>query len=146
MEFIDRVSAYPGRYMLTDENGNTSYVILERADEPVTTGTPLNAETFSKIVSKDGDTMNGMLFFENMDAYHVYQKFREVNGRIFGVNAGCGVLGGRGVVAFEIREGTDTTSPRLARLEFGELGVSYIDPNGKRTYLHESGVLPATLE
>lgn len=47
MEFKDRVSAYPNRYAMTDENGNTSYVVLERADEPVVTGTPLNAETFN---------------------------------------------------------------------------------------------------
>ena len=48
MEFIDRVSAYPNRYVMTDENGNTSYVYLERADEPTVVGTPLNAETFNK--------------------------------------------------------------------------------------------------
>lgn len=52
MVFEDRVSAYPNRYMLTDENGNVSYVILERADEPVTPGTPLNAETFNTILEK----------------------------------------------------------------------------------------------
>lgn len=49
MEFVDRVSAYPGRYLMTDANGNQSYVILERADEPTTPGTPLNAETFNEM-------------------------------------------------------------------------------------------------
>lgn len=48
MKIIDRVSAYPNRYVITDENGNTSYVYLERADEPTVPGTPLNAETFNK--------------------------------------------------------------------------------------------------
>ena len=47
MEFKDRVSAYPGRYIMTTSDGSTSYVILERADEPTTPGTPLNAETFN---------------------------------------------------------------------------------------------------
>lgn len=47
MEFKDRVSAYPNRYIMTTENGNMSYVILERADEPIVPGTPLNAETFN---------------------------------------------------------------------------------------------------
>ena len=49
MEFQDRVSAYPNRYLLTDENGNTSYVYLERADEPTVPGTPLNADTFNSL-------------------------------------------------------------------------------------------------
>lgn len=47
MEFQDRVSAYPNRYILTMPDGTASYVVLERADEPVTPGTPLNAETFN---------------------------------------------------------------------------------------------------
>lgn len=47
MEFVDRVSAYPNRYVITDENGNTSHVYLERADEPTVPGTPLSAETFN---------------------------------------------------------------------------------------------------
>ena len=49
MEFIDRKSTYPNRYTMTDENGNVSLVTLERADEPVTEGTPLNAETFNAL-------------------------------------------------------------------------------------------------
>lgn len=51
MEFRDRVSAYPNRYLMTDESGNTSYVYLERADEPTVVGTPLNAETFNNMVA-----------------------------------------------------------------------------------------------
>lgn len=51
MEFTDRVSAYPNRYMLTDESGNSYYVILERADDPVVIGTPLNAETFNAMLA-----------------------------------------------------------------------------------------------
>lgn len=51
MDFIDRVSAYPGRYVMTDENGRASHVVLERADEPIVPGTPLNAETFNQMVA-----------------------------------------------------------------------------------------------
>ena len=51
MVFEDRVSTYPNRYTMTDENGNVSHVLLERDDEPITTGTPLNAETFNRLVS-----------------------------------------------------------------------------------------------
>lgn len=50
MEFVDRVSAYPNRYLMTTEDGSARYVVLERADEPVTVGTPLNAETFNTLI------------------------------------------------------------------------------------------------
>ena len=49
MEFEDRVSAYPNRYAMTDEQGNVSHVFLERADGPIVEGTPLNAETFNSL-------------------------------------------------------------------------------------------------
>ena len=49
MIFEDRISAYPGRYKLTDESGNVSYVTLTRADEPVVEGTPLNANSFTQM-------------------------------------------------------------------------------------------------
>ena len=73
MNFVDRVSAYPGRYIMTDENGNVSYVVLERADEPITPGTPLNAETLNalmRVLSEDqyGEALpaagvKGQIFF-----------------------------------------------------------------------------------
>lgn len=73
MEFIDRVSAYPNRYIMTDESGKVQHVVLERADEPITPGTPLNAETFNtlfRVLSPDqyGDTLpetgvKGQIFF-----------------------------------------------------------------------------------
>lgn len=45
--FTDRESTYPNRYLVTKDDGTTEYVVLERADEPVVAGTPLNAETFN---------------------------------------------------------------------------------------------------
>lgn len=53
MEFIDRVSAYPNRYIMTDGNGNASHVYLERADDPTVPGTPLNAENMNQLASKE---------------------------------------------------------------------------------------------
>ena len=47
MVFVDRESAYPNRYRVIPETGSPYYIVLERADEPVTPGTPLNAETFN---------------------------------------------------------------------------------------------------
>jgi hypothetical protein len=48
-KFVDRQSAYPNRYKITRADGSTEYITLERADEPVVVGTPLNAETFNGI-------------------------------------------------------------------------------------------------
>lgn len=50
--FVDRESAYPNRYLLIPESGENTYVLLERADEVVTPGTPLNAETFNAMVAE----------------------------------------------------------------------------------------------
>jgi hypothetical protein len=49
--FTDRESAYPNKYLVTPESGSPYYVILERADEPVVVGTPLNAETFNALIA-----------------------------------------------------------------------------------------------
>jgi hypothetical protein len=146
MAFVDRESKYPNRVLITPETGESFYATVVRADEPFVVGTPLNSATLNELVNKNGDTLNGSLTLENLNSYHTFMKYRDVEGKIYGVNGGCGVLGGKGVIAFEVREGHETTSPRLARLEIGELGVSYIDPNGKRTYLHQTGVLSAGVE
>lgn len=61
MEFKDRVSAYPNRYLMTDENGNTSHVVLERDDEPIVPGTPLSAENMNNLLQLMGGTMAGDL-------------------------------------------------------------------------------------
>lgn len=50
--FVDRESAYPNKYLVTPENGSSYYIILERADEPVVVGTPLNAETFNNLIAE----------------------------------------------------------------------------------------------
>lgn len=49
--FVDRKSAKPNRFKVTLENGESFYAILERADEPIVEGTPLNAETLNDILS-----------------------------------------------------------------------------------------------
>ena len=49
--FVDRESAYPNKYLVTPESGSSYYIILERADEPVVVGTPLNAETFNNLIA-----------------------------------------------------------------------------------------------
>lgn len=43
-EFKDRISAegYSGRKKITHENGTSEFVLMENADEPIETGTPIN--------------------------------------------------------------------------------------------------------
>ena len=50
MNFEDRESLYPGRFYVTDSNGDRFYLTLQRADSPVKPGTPLNAATFNAMV------------------------------------------------------------------------------------------------
>ena len=52
MNFEDRISTYPNRYSMTTQNGGTSFVILERADDPIQVGTPLNADTFEALIAE----------------------------------------------------------------------------------------------
>lgn len=52
MNIEDRVSTYPNRYTMTNQNGGTSLVILERADEPIQVGTPLNADTLKVMMAE----------------------------------------------------------------------------------------------
>ena len=49
--FTDRESTYPNRFLVTPENGEPYYLVLERADEPTVIGTPLNAETFNTLIT-----------------------------------------------------------------------------------------------
>lgn len=51
-KFVDRQSTYPNRYKITRADGSSEYITLERADEPTVAGTPLNAETFNKIIDE----------------------------------------------------------------------------------------------
>lgn len=57
----DRVPKYPGRVYVTPENGGAPYyATIERADEPVETGTPLNKATLlnddvANLISLSGD-------------------------------------------------------------------------------------------
>ena len=51
LEFKDRVPQKPGRVKITPEEGTAFYATLERADEPIEVGTPLNARNFNEMVA-----------------------------------------------------------------------------------------------
>lgn len=60
----DRVPKYPGRVKITQSDGTSEYVTIERADEPVSgnEGTPLNKAT---LLSDDTATMIGFTSSDN---------------------------------------------------------------------------------
>lgn len=47
INFVDRVPTYANRMKITPESGTAYYATVERADSPITNGTPLSAETFN---------------------------------------------------------------------------------------------------
>lgn len=51
LEFKDRIPQKPGRVKITPENGTSYFAIMERADEPIEPGTPLNAGTFNEMLT-----------------------------------------------------------------------------------------------
>jgi hypothetical protein len=51
LEFKDRVPQKPGRVKITPENGTVFYATMERADEPILEGTPLNARNFNEMLA-----------------------------------------------------------------------------------------------
>lgn len=57
--FKDRQSTYPNRYKITDANGNSSYVTLERADVPTVEGTVLNAVMLNQLLPEKDGTVTG---------------------------------------------------------------------------------------
>lgn len=52
MEFEDRASKYPNRVLITPESGAAPfYATVQRADEPIREGTPLNAVVFNEMIA-----------------------------------------------------------------------------------------------
>ena len=51
LEFKDRVPQKPGRVKITPENGTAYFATMERADEPLQEGTPLNAGYLNQLVA-----------------------------------------------------------------------------------------------
>ena len=93
-------------------------------------------------LSTTGGVLTGPLSFQNKDDFSALGKFRTINSKDYFVNYGCGQLGGEGIVCAEVH----LSGSVIGRLEVGRLGVSYQDENGKRTYLHRTSAVPATVE
>ena len=69
----DRQPTYPGRVLITPENGEAYYATLTRADEPTEAGTPLNKQTLLQDQTEielfgnaDNRTVNDALYYLTM--------------------------------------------------------------------------------
>jgi hypothetical protein len=103
--FVDRRPTQPNRYKITQENGAEYYATLERADEPVEVGTPLNAKNLNDMLDKTGDTMTGSLNMAGGSYPTIY--FTPPDG--VGDSA---VEGGDRVVSFHARDVKGESAPR----------------------------------
>lgn len=91
IEFKDRVSAYPNRYLVTKEDGTSYYVTLERADEPTTTGTPLNAATMNQLAAlTDLDVLPDMHLWKKYAGNPSNYLTEEVTDVVLSSSAGLG--------------------------------------------------------
>ena len=135
------------RALISNGSGKVAVSAVTATELGYLDGVTSNIQTqFGNKVSTSGDTLSGSLTFNNTDSYHALQKYRVINSITYGVNIGCGQLGGKGVVSLECRNGNTTTSPTLGRLEIGELGVSYVDSSGIRSYLVKGTLTSSTTE
>lgn len=78
--FEDRQSTYPNRCLVTPQNGNPYYAVIERADEPVVVGTPLNADTFNGLAAEIKESVHA----ESKDYPGCY--YRVVDGEMEWIN------------------------------------------------------------
>lgn len=51
MEFVDRQAQDPNRVLITPESGTAFYAKVQRADNPIVEGTPLNAYRFNEMLA-----------------------------------------------------------------------------------------------
>ena len=72
VEFKDRVPSQPGKIRLIPVEGQRDIFIMERADEPIVEGTPLNKSTFNSIVQS---RLTGRYYAPSVDK----NKFGEVS-------------------------------------------------------------------
>lgn len=94
-------------------------------------------------VAKGGDTMTGALSFNNKDEYGAINKTRTVSNKDYTVDFGCGVIGGNGCAAVQCKNSSGTV---IGRIEVSASGVSFMNEQGKRTYLYTNELVSATTE
>ena len=135
------------RALVSNANGKVGASAVTSIELGYVAGATSNIQTqLGNRVSTSGGTLTGMLTFNNTDAYHALHKYRVINNVNYGINVGCGILGGDGIVSLEVRQGNSTDSELLGRLEIGERGVSFLARDGKRTYLTNNGAALAVVE
>lgn len=139
---------------VTDQNLTASRALITNSNGKITVSTTTQTElgylsgTTSKVQTQlnnrlplSGGELTGSIDVVS-DDFRAIGKRRTVNNIQYLANYGCGILGGKGVAAIELQQGGNV----YGRVEIGELGLSFVDSAGKRTYLHKTSVYEATLE
>lgn len=133
------------RALVSNESGKVGVSTVTEAELSRLSGVTSNVQTqFNGKVSDTGDTLTGVLVFNNKDAYGAIEKYRTINGVDRHIDVGVGNVGGDGCVALQYMEGDANTV--LGRLEIGRRGVSFYDENGNRTFLYRNGAVSASVE
>lgn len=55
-DFIDRLPQNPNQYKMTNSSGTSEIVTIERADNPVTVGTPMNRSAMMAVQGMENST------------------------------------------------------------------------------------------
>lgn len=130
------------RALVSNANGKVGVSNVTATEVGYLSGVTSNIQTqINNKLSLTGGNLTGSIDVISDDSKGIGKR-RTINGTQYLVNYGCGILGGKGVASVELQQG-DTV---LGRIEIGDLGVSYVDSSGKRTYLHRISVASATLE
>lgn len=105
-------------------------------------GTWSNWYNLADRVDKAGDTLTGSLTFNNKNDYAAINKTRTISDKDYTIDLGCGMVAGSGCVALQCK----TNDTVIGRLEVSGSGVSFLNEQGKRSYIHTNTLLSATTE
>ena len=133
------------KVLVSDSNGKVaaSSIPLSTLNQLSGVTSSVQAQLNNRVL-KSGDTLTGVLVFQNKDSYGAIEKYRTINGVDRHIDLGVGNVGGNGCVALQYMEGTGNTV--LGRLEISRSGVSFYDENGNRTFLYRNNVVSASVE
>ena len=133
------------RALISNGSGKVAVSPVNSTELAYLDGVTSNVQTqLNGKVSDTGDTLTGVLIFNNKDVYGAIEKYRTINGVDRHIDVGVGNVGGDGCVALQYMEGSANTV--LGRLEIGRRGVSFYDENGNRTFLYRNAAVSASVE
>lgn len=130
------------RAVVSNSNGKIGVSPVTSTELGYLSGTTSKVQTqLDNKLNLTGGNLSGSIDVIS-DDFRAIGKRRTVNGVEYLANYGCGILGGKGIACVELQQAGTV----LGRIEIGEYGISYVDTNNKRHYLHKTAVVTATLE